>query len=179
MADHEQVQPDLAKLREGVRMLSKHYATSVRDILLHFQGLISAHSSRLMMEAPGLYCPKLSFYFISKSGMKKGHSEMLQEIHSLLQDDGYEFYGFVLYPESFVRTCLDRLLRRNTKNITRDLRISMENIYNKKHYSQDFVDSDLEKDIIDRLKRELGTPEGPNKFKRNPKIHYRDDDATG
>ena len=65
-------------------------------------------------------------------------------------------YGFVLYPESFVRTCLDKILRKTTKNITPQLRISMENVFNRKHHKKiNLVDSAIEKDLIMRLKNDL------------------------
>ena len=66
-------------------------------------------------------------------------------------------YGFVLYPESFVRTCLDKILRKTTKNITSQLRISMENVYNRKHHKKKkLVNSEIEKELIMILKKDLG-----------------------
>ena len=82
---------------------------------------------------------------------------MHKSISSLLPEGKRTAYAFVLYPESFVRTCLDRLLRRTTKNITHDLRISMENVFNRKYYDFNLTDSEIEKELITLLQNDLKT----------------------
>ena len=48
-------------------------------------------------------------------------------------------------------------VRKTTKNITPQLRISMENVFNRKHHRKmKLVDSSIEKDLIQRLKKDLG-----------------------
>jgi hypothetical protein len=109
------------------------------------------------MEAPGLYYPEVDLYVISRSGMNRGHASMYENFHTFFPKGKGICYGFVLYPESFVRTCLDKILRKTTKNITPQLRISMENVFNRKYHRKvKLVDSDLEKELIMKLKNDLG-----------------------
>jgi hypothetical protein len=144
-------------IKAGIKNISDFNVFSVRDIVLHFQALLSAHASRMLMEAPGLYYRDLSFYVVSKSGMNRGHASMNENIQPLLPEGKRICYGFVLYPESFVRTCMDIILRKTTKNITRDLRISMENVFNRKqHKKMKLTDSEIEEELIRMLKRDLG-----------------------
>ncbi len=154
----KEISPEhLEIIKAGIKKISDFNVFSVRDIMLHFQTLISARASRMLMEAPGLYYRDLSFYVISKSGMNRGHASMNENIQTLLPEDKRICYGFVLYPESFVRTCLDKILRKTTKNITPDLRVSMENVFNRKnHRKQKLTDSEIEKELILMFKKELG-----------------------
>jgi hypothetical protein len=147
--------PDLAALRAAVRKLAETNVTSIREIMLHFQALVSARAHRLLMEAPGLYYPDVPLYVISKGGMSRGHASMHNSIVSLLPEAKRTAYAFVLYPESFVRTCLDKLLRKTTKNITHDLRISMENVFNRKYFDFDLTDSEIECELIALLRQDL------------------------
>jgi hypothetical protein len=148
---------DLNLIKAEMKNVSDTFVFSSRDIVLHFQTLVSARASRMLMEAPGLYYPALQFYVISRSGMNRGHASMYENFHSLFPDGTGTCYGFVLYPESFVRTCLDRLLRKTTKNITPKLRISMENVFNRKrHKKMKLMDSAIEKELIAMLKNDLG-----------------------
>jgi hypothetical protein len=145
----------LAGLKAEIRRLAETNVTSIRGIMLHFQALVSARAHRLMMEAPGLYYPDISLYVISKGGMSRGHASMHKSIVPLLPEGKNTAYAFVLYPESFVRSCLDRLLRKTTKNITSDLRISMENVFNRKYYNFELTDSEIEKKLIGLLQNDL------------------------
>jgi hypothetical protein len=145
----------VAAIKKEVRGLSEANVTSIRGIILHFQAMVSARAHRLMMEAPGLYYPDVPFYVISKGGMARGHASMHAAILPFLPADKQTCYAFVVYPESFVRTCLDRLLRKTTRNITRDLRISMENVYNRKHYEIDLTGSEIENKLIEMLQQDL------------------------
>ena len=157
MAAESDTSVQLSATKAEIKKISDTFVFSAREIALHFQTLISARAARMLMEAPGLYYPDLEFYVISRSGMNRGHASMYIDFHPLLPDDKAICYGFVLYPESFVRTCLDRILRRTTKNITPQIRISMENVFNRKHHKKiDLVDSEIEKDLIMRLKKDLG-----------------------
>lgn len=146
---------DRSMLKAEIRKLAEVYVTSIREIILHFQALVSARAHRLLMEAPGLYYPDLQLYVISKAGMARGHASMANSITAHLPAGKRTCYAFVLYPESFVRTCLDSLLRRTTKNITRDLRVSLENVYNRKHHNRDLTGSEIEKDLIALLQSDL------------------------
>ena len=146
---------DLAELKAEIRRLAETNVTSIRGIMLHFQALVSARAHRLMMEAPGLYYPDIPLYVISKGGMSRGHASMQKSIVSLLPEGKDTAYAFVLYPESFVRSCLDRLLRKTTKNITCDLRISMENVFNRKYFNFELTDSEIEKKLIRLLQNDL------------------------
>ena len=110
----------------------------------------------MLMEAPGLYYPDMELYVISRSGMNRGHGSMDENFYLLFPEDKRICYGFVLYPESFVRTCLDKILRKTTKNITPQLRISMENVFNRKNHKKiKLVDSEIEKYLITKLKKDL------------------------
>ena len=146
---------DLAAIKAEIKKISELNVFTVQEIVLHFQTLRSAGAARAMMEAPGLYYPDLPLIVISKSGMARGHASMNIAIQPLLPESKKTCYGFVLYPETFVRTCLDKVLRRSTKIISRDMRISMENVFNRKHFQHDLIDSDIEKELIDLLKRDL------------------------
>lgn len=149
-------QAELDSIKAEIKKISDTFVFSARDIAMHFQTLISARASRMLMEAPGLYYPGLNLYVISRSGMNRGHGSMFEIFHSFIPADKTTCIGFVLYPESFVRTCLDKLLRKTTKNISPKLRISMENVFNRKHHKRtNFVDSEIEKDLIMRLKKDL------------------------
>jgi hypothetical protein len=154
----QEITPEQLKIiKDGIKKISDFNVFSVRDIALHFQTLISARASRMLMEAPGLYYRDLSFYVLSKSGMNRGHASMNENIQPLLPEGRGTCYGFVLYPESFVRTCLDKLLRKTTKNITPDLRVSMENVFNRKnHGKKKLTDSEIEKELIRIFKKDLG-----------------------
>jgi len=155
------IEADLQAERESIKVeikkISDTFVFSARDIALHFQTLISARASRMLMEAPGLYYPDMRLYVISRSGMNRGHGSMYENFHHFFPTAKGACYGFVLYPESFVRTCLDKILRKTTKNITPQLRISMENVFNRKHHKkQKLVDSTIEKELILILKKDLG-----------------------
>jgi len=148
---------ELDNIKAEIKKISDTFVFSVRDIVLHFQTLISARASRMLMEAPGLYYPALDFYVISRSGMNRGHASMDENFNKFFPEGKGVCYGFVLYPESFVRSCLDKLLRKTTKNITPQLRISMENVFNRKrHKKKKLVDSEMEKVLITMLKKDLG-----------------------
>ena len=148
---------ELDYIKTEIKNISDTFVFSARAIALHFQTLISARASRMLMEAPGLYYPDMDFYVISRSGMNRGHGSMYENFHGFFPKEKGTCYGFVLYPESFVRTCLDRILRKTTKNITPQLRISMENVFNRKHHKKmKLVDSAVEKELIMKLKRDLG-----------------------
>jgi hypothetical protein len=154
----QEITPEhLEVIKAGIKKISDFNVFSVRDIILHFQTLTSARASRMLMEAPGLYYRDLSFYVLSKSGMNRGHASMNENIQPLLPEGKGTCYGFVLYPESFVRTCMDKIFRKTTKNITPDMRVSMENVFNRKnHRKQKLNDSETEKELILMLKKDLG-----------------------
>ncbi|MFC1844868.1 hypothetical protein ACFLZ5_08775 [Thermodesulfobacteriota bacterium] len=148
---------ELHNIKAKIKKVSDTFVFSSREIALHFQTLISARAARMLMEAPGLYYPAMDFYVISRSGMNRGHASMDENFCSFFPDERSVCYGFVLYPESFVRTCLDKLLRKTTKNITPQLRISMENVFNRKrHKKEKLVDSEIEKELIMMLKKDIG-----------------------
>jgi len=150
-------QAELENIRTEIKKVSDTFVFSARDIALHFQTLISASAARMLMEAPGLFYPGMDLYVISRSGMNRGHGSMYENFYHFFPVEKATPYGFVLYPESFVRTCLDKILRKTTKNITPQMRISMENVFNRKHHKKiDLVDSAIEKDLILRLKKDLG-----------------------
>jgi len=134
MAQEAESQAELDSVKAEIKKVSDTFVFSVRDIVLHFQTLISARASRMLMEAPGLYYPDMDLYVISRSGMNRGHGSMYEIFYHFFPVEKAICYGFVLYPESFVRTCLDKILRKTTKNITPQLRISMENVFNRKHH---------------------------------------------
>ena len=154
----QEITPEhLEVIKAGIKKISDFNVFSVREIILHFQTLTSARASRMLMEAPGLYYRDLSFYVLSKSGMNRGHASMNENIQPLLPEGKGICYGFVLYPESFVRTCMDKIFRKTTKNRTPDLRVSMENVFNRKnHRKQKLTDSEIEKEIIRMFKKDLG-----------------------
>lgn len=150
-------QAQLNSIKAEIKKISDTFVFSARDIALHFQTLVSAHASRMLMEAPGLYYPDMGFYVISRSGMNRGHASMDEIFYSFFPQGKGTCYGFVLYPESFVRTCLDKILRKTTKNITPQLRISMENVFNRKrHKKVELVDSEIENTLILLLRKDLG-----------------------
>lgn len=156
MVQEAESQAELDSVKAEIKKVSDTFVFSVRDIVLHFQTLISARASRMLMEAPGLYYPDMDLYVISRSGMNRGHGSMFEIFYHFFPVEKAICYGFVLYPESFVRTCLDKILRKTTKNITPQLRISMENVFNRKHHKKiNLVDSAIEKDLIMRLKNDL------------------------
>jgi hypothetical protein len=156
MAQEAESQAELDSVKAEIKKVSDTFVFSVRDIVLHFQTLISARASRMLMEAPGLYYPDMDLYVISRSGINRGHGSMYEIFYPFFPVEKAICYGFVLYPESFVRTCLDKILRKTTKNITPQLRISMENVFNRKHHKKiNLVDSAIEKDLIMRLKNDL------------------------
>ena len=156
MAQEAESQAELDSVKAEIKKVSDTFVFSVRDIVLHFQTLISARASRMLMEAPGLYYPDMDLYVISRSGMNRGHGSMYEIFYHFFPVEKAICYGFVLYPESFVRTCLDKILRKTTKNITPQLRISMENVFNRKHHKKiNLEDSAIEKDLIMRLKNDL------------------------
>ena len=157
MSQEAASQAELANIKAELKKISDTFVFSGRAITLHFQTLISARASRMLMEAPGLYYPDMDFYVISRSGMNRGHASMDESFYTLFPEAKGVCYGFVLYPESFVRTCLDKILRKTTKNITPQLRISMENVFNRKRHKKiKLVDSDIEKELIIMLKKDLG-----------------------
>ena len=157
MVQEAERKAELDNIKTEIKNISDTFVFSARDIALHFQTLISARASRMLMEAPGLYYPEMDLYIISRSGMNRGHGSMYENFHRLFPPEKSTCFGFVLYPESFVRTCLDKILRKTTKNITPQLRISMENVFNRKrHRKVKLVDSAVERDLISRLKKDLG-----------------------
>jgi hypothetical protein len=157
MNQKEASRAELDNIKAEIKKISDTFVFSARDIALHFQTLISARASRMLMEAPGLYYPAMDLYVISRSGMNRGHASMDENFHTFFPDGMGVRYGFVLYPESFVRTCLDKILRKTTKNITPQLRISMENVFNRKrHKKEKLVDSEIEEKLIMMFKNDMG-----------------------
>ncbi len=157
MVQASEQQSELHDIKAEIKKVSDTFVFSTRDIALHFQTLISARAARMFMEAPGLYYPALDLYVISRSGMNRGHGSMYENFREFFPEEKASCYGFVLYPESFVRTCLDKLLRKTTKNISPQIRISMENVFNRKrHRKIQLVDSVIEKELILKLKKDLG-----------------------
>ncbi|MBA3013818.1 MAG: hypothetical protein KKD63_05685 [Proteobacteria bacterium] len=150
------LQSELVKtLATEIRNLSEFNSTSAGDLALHFQILLSAKESRVFMEAPGLYFPELPLVVISKSGINRGHATIYQSIMPLIPKDKHHCYAFVLYPGSFIRSCFDRALRNTAKIIAKDLRLSMENVFNRKHHKTSLVDSDVEQELIDFMRRQI------------------------
>ena len=135
--------------------LTEFNSTSVRDMALYFQALLSAKESRVFMEAPGLYFPDLPILVISKSGVNRGHATIYNSLMPLIPVGHRRCYAFVLYPGSFFRTCFDRVLRNTAKVIGKDLRLSMENVFNRKYHNDSLVDSEMEQEIITFMRREL------------------------
>jgi len=138
-----------------VRRLSEFNSTSARDMAMHFQILLSARESRVFMEAPGLYFPDLPLLVISKSGVNRGHATIYNSITPFLPAERRRCYAFVLYPGSFIRSCFDRVLRNTAKVVAKDLRLSMENVFNRKYHNESLVDSEVEQEIIAFMRREL------------------------
>ena len=144
---------EIAAIASQVRATSEFNATSARDLALHFQTLLSARESRLFMEAPGLYFRDVPLLVISKSGINRGHTSIYQSVLPLLPEDRRDCYAFVLYPGSFIRTCMDRVLRHTAKVIAKDMRLSMENVFNRKYHQDSLVDSEVEREIIECISR--------------------------
>ncbi len=135
--------------------LSEFNTTKADCLVLHFQTLASAHASKLFMEAPGLYFPELQLYVISTSGLTRGHTSLYHSVEPTIPPDKRLCYAFVLYPGSFIRSCLDKVLRKTTKKIPKDLHLSMENVFNRKRYKDVLVDSEIEKELIALLKNDI------------------------
>jgi len=150
------LEPERIKaLAAEIKKLSEFNSTSAGELALHFQTLLSAKVSRIFMEAPGLYFPHLPLIVISTSGISRGHTTLYQSILSLIPEDRRLCCAFVLYPGSFVRSCFDRTLRRTAKIIAKDLRLSMDNVFNRKHHKHSLVDSEMEQEIIDFMRRQI------------------------
>ena len=135
--------------------LSEFNSTSAGDMALYFQTLLSANESRVFIEAPGLYFADLPLLVISKSGVKRGHATIYNSLTPLIPEGKRRCYAFVLYPGSFFRTCFDRVLRNTAKVVGNDLRLSMENVFNRKYHNDSLVDSEVEQEIIAFMRREL------------------------
>lgn len=146
---------EVKAIAEEIGKLSEFNSTSIKEMTLYFQTLLSAKESRLFMEAPGLYLADLPLFVISKSGVKRGHATLYNSIKPLLPAGRQRCYAFILYPHSFFRTCFDRVLRHTAKAIGKDLRLSMENVFNRKYYRDSLVDSAMEQEIISCIRREL------------------------
>ena len=144
------------QLKEQIGELAETLTTSSRDIIRHFQILKSARAARLLMDAPGLYFPDLRLYVISKAGAHRGHASMNNMIQPLLPTGKGTVYGFVLYPESYVRSCLDSLLRKTVRIVSPEMRISIENNFNKKFHGDNLTESPVLKELISLLRRDLG-----------------------
>lgn len=149
-------QDKIAEIKSNIRAQSEFNTTNIRDIVLYFQVLKSARASRLMMDAPGLYFPGLGIYIISKSGSARGHATLYKSILPLIPKEENTSYGFVLYPESYVRSCLDKILRKSTAIISKDLRLSMENVFNKKYHNETLVGSQIEGELTALFRKGLG-----------------------
>ena len=139
----------------NIRKLSEFNTTNANDLVLHFQTLMSARASKLFMEAPGLYFPNLQLHVISTSGLTRGHATLYNSIEQIIPEDKRLCYAFVLYPGSFIRSCLDKALRKSAKIIAKDLRLSMETVFNRKRYKNVLVDSEIEKELLDLLKNDI------------------------
>ena len=150
---------DIEELKERVCALAETLTTSAREIIRHFQILKSARAARLMMDAPGLYYPDLLLYVISKAGAHRGHTSMNTMIQPLLPAGKGRVYGFVLYPESYVRSCLDSLLRKTVRVVSPEMRISIENNFNKKYHGNNLTESPILKDLITLMRQDLGLAE--------------------
>ena len=146
-------------LKEQIEDLAETLTTSAREIIRHFQVLKSARAARLLMDAPGLYYPDLRLYVISKAGAHRGHTSMNAMIQPLLPEDKRKVYGFVLYPESYVRSCLDSILRRSVRIVSPEMRISIENNFNKKYHDDNLTDSQVLRELIAIMRKDLGLPE--------------------
>lgn len=152
---------EIARLKAEIRRLSEFNVTNVREIVLHFQALKSARVARIMMDAPGLYYPELPLYVISKSGGGRGHSSIHQSIVPLLTEEQRTVYGFVLYPESYVRSCLDSLLRKTVRVVSPEMRLSVENTFNTKYHEQPLTDSPMARNLLAMLKADLAACHRP------------------
>lgn len=146
---------EIEAITAKIGQLSAFNSTSAGDMALHFQILLSARESRVFMEAPGLYFPDLPLLVISKSGVNRGHATIYNSVQPLIPTDRRRCYAFVLYPGSFIRSCFDRVLRNTAKVIAKDLRLSMENVFNRKYHHESLVDSEMEREIIAFMRREL------------------------
>lgn len=146
---------EVADIAAQVRALSEFNSTEPRDLVRHFQTLLSAKESRLFMEAPGLYFRDLPLLVFSKSGINRGHTSIYQTVLPLIPTERRSCYAFVLYPGCFVRSCVDRVLRTTAKVIAKDLRLSMENVFNRKYHADPLVDSQVEQEIIDLMRQGL------------------------
>ena len=71
MSQEADLQSELHNIKSEIKKVSDTFVFSGRDIALHFQTLISARASRMLMEAPGLYYPDMDLYVISRSGMNR------------------------------------------------------------------------------------------------------------
>lgn len=152
---------ELARLKAEIRALSEFNVTNVREIILHFQALKSARVARIMMDAPGLYYPELSLYVVSKSGGARGHATIHQSILPLIAAEKSRVYGFVLYPESYVRSCLDSLLRKTVRVVCPEMRLSVENTFNSKYHGQELTDSPMARNLLALLKADLAAYQRP------------------
>jgi hypothetical protein len=148
-------QEEVRAIAAAVSELSQFNSTSAKDLALHFQILLSAKESRVFMEAPGLYFPDVPLLVISKSGITRGHATIYHSIVPLIPEERRRCFAFVLYPGSFIRSCFDRVLRRTAKVIAKDLRLSMENVFNRKYHAESLVDSAMEQEIINLMRREI------------------------
>lgn len=148
---------DITALKTEIRRMSEFNATSAREVVLHFQALKSAGSSSILIDAPGLFYPNIPFYVASKSGSSRGHASMHKSILPLLPKDKNDAYGFVLYPESSIRSCVDTLLRKKARKISVDMRLSMENAFNNKyHHKMELTDSEIMTQLILLMQFDLG-----------------------
>ena len=152
---------DLARLKGEIKRLSAFNVTNVRDILLLFQAYKSARLARIVMDAPGLYFPELPLYVISKSGGERGHVSLHKSLLPLLPADKRLVYAFILYPESYIRTCLDSLLRKEVRVVSPELRLSLENTFNRKHHGQALSDSAMARNLLALLKADLFSSRRP------------------
>ena len=149
--------PDTTALREAICAQAETLTVSAREIVRHFQVLRSARAPRLMMDAPGLFYPDLDLYVISKAGAHRGHAVLYTMIAPLLPAGRFPAYGFVLYPESYVRSCLDRLLRKTVRPVCAEMRVSFENVFNKKHHpAESLTDGPVLRSLIALLRADLG-----------------------
>ncbi len=156
---------DSESLKRAICSLAETLTVSAREVVRHFQVLKSARAPRLLMDAPGLYYPDVGIYVISKAGAHRGHAAMHKMIAPLLPEDRRRVYGFVLYPESYVRSCLDRLLRKTVRIVSPEMRISVENNFNKKHhYGEQLTDTPVIRELIELMRTDLGC--GPASVQR-------------
>jgi hypothetical protein len=148
---------EIAALKAEIRLMSEFNATSSRDIVLHFQALKSARSPSILMDAPGLFYPDIPLYVVSKSGTARGHATLHNSIAPLLPENKRNAYGFVLYPESYIRSCVDKLLRKTVRRVSLEMRLSMENVFNKKyHHKKQLTDSEIMSRLIILMQKDLG-----------------------